>query len=694
MAQIEKKIRFGQQALRDEFAYCVGRCKRATVRSMLRFAEEEIRIPGGPFEGRRYRVDRQPLDKCWFDAVDSGEFREHWFLSGTQSGKTFKVSVIGAMYYLFERCFDVIYGVPSDDMAFMKWARDIKPAIMRSRYRGLIPKRGGGSQGGFPGYIEFTNGATLYFMGAGGGDEKRSGYTAPVLIMTEVDKFDTSRMTSREADPVSQMLARLDAYGDSGLVFAECTPSVEDGRIWTEYESGTRSKIVVCCHDCGAWVLPERRHLQGWQDAETEAQAERDSYFACPECGGAWTSDDRVRMMRECQMVSRTDEKVTNEKGHEKWEYQDIVDGVLTGARADTPKFSLRANAFNNLFVSPGWIGRREWQASRARNQDNAERRLKQFIWATPFKIEGLEVRPLSPAVLQRRMAATMKGICPAGTSVVTGGLDLHLHLGYYSFTAWDASGGSTVVDYGVFDIPSKEMGVESATLAALREFWNFFSEGFAVDGDSDLIRARAIFCDSGYSESQRSVYEWARDHAGTVFPSRGFSAKSTRYNHPRSVTKATRYVGEEYHLKWLEESLVLRADLNADFWKTWIHERLRVAPDRPGAMKIFRSPAKNEHLKFSQHMTAERPVKEWVDGKGVVERWIQESRSNHWLDCVAYAAAAGHYVGVRLEGAQSQRAEKGKGQSGPRKVLATEKDFDESGRFSKIDEHAAHSRL
>ena len=34
------------------------------------------------------------------------------------------------------------------------------------------------------------NGATLRFMGAGGGDHRRSHYTAPVVVKTEVDRYD------------------------------------------------------------------------------------------------------------------------------------------------------------------------------------------------------------------------------------------------------------------------------------------------------------------------------------------------------------------------------------------------------------------------------------------------------------------------------------------------------------------------
>ena len=43
-------------------------------RTMAQFAEEEIVIPDGPFEGRRFRWERLPYSRLWFAAIDSGEW--------------------------------------------------------------------------------------------------------------------------------------------------------------------------------------------------------------------------------------------------------------------------------------------------------------------------------------------------------------------------------------------------------------------------------------------------------------------------------------------------------------------------------------------------------------------------------------------------------------------------------------------
>ena len=46
-------------------------------RTMRQFAEEEIILPpGGPLAGDLFSCETQPYTKLWFDAIDSGEWRE------------------------------------------------------------------------------------------------------------------------------------------------------------------------------------------------------------------------------------------------------------------------------------------------------------------------------------------------------------------------------------------------------------------------------------------------------------------------------------------------------------------------------------------------------------------------------------------------------------------------------------------
>src|ERR1035441_7498543 len=58
--------------LPSDLHWYLQQARARRLRMMRQFAEEEIIIPGGPFDGRRFRCSRQPFAGLWFDEVDSG----------------------------------------------------------------------------------------------------------------------------------------------------------------------------------------------------------------------------------------------------------------------------------------------------------------------------------------------------------------------------------------------------------------------------------------------------------------------------------------------------------------------------------------------------------------------------------------------------------------------------------------------
>jgi hypothetical protein len=97
-----------------------------------------------------------------------------------------------------------------------------------------------------------------------------------------------------------------------------------------------------------------------------------------------------------------------------------------------------------------------------------------------------------------------------------------------------------------------------------------------------------------------------------------------------------------------LEREQMRVGEVDADYWKSWLSQRLSTPRDQPGAMTLFQAPP-SEHLALSKHLTAERRVEEFLPGRGVVTRWERVRRQNHWLDALYNACAAGHLAGVRL---------------------------------------------
>jgi hypothetical protein len=105
---------------------------------------------------------------------------------------------------------------------------------------------------------------------------------------------------------------------------------------------------------------------------------------------------------------------------------------------------------------------------------------------------------------------------------------------------------------------------------------------------------------------------------------------------------------GEGFHLSKMPAEKLQLAEVNADHWKSWVHQRLSTPLGNKGAMTFFHA-SPQEHLALAKHLTAEVKTEEFVAGNGVVEKWERIRKQNHWLDTLYNACAAGHLCGVRL---------------------------------------------
>lgn len=617
----------------NEACWFLRAAQAPRLRSIREFAESEIIIPDGPFQNETFSCERQPYTKLWFEALEMNLWNRYFATGPSQTGKTLACYIVPLLFHLFEIGETVICGLPSMDMAGDKWREDIRPAIESSRYRDLLPTTGQGSKGGMVEAVQFNHGPTLRFMSGGGGDKKRAGFTSRVLVITEVDGMDECGGKSREADKITQLEARTRAFGKRKRIYGECTVSVEQGRTWQEYTKGTASRIFLPCPKCGVFVHPTRDSLAGWQDATDEHEAERNSAIHCPECGEAWTERERADANHAGKLVHRGQEIEP--------------DGTIHGDLPATNTLGFRWDAVNNLFAESGEIGAEEWKASRADDEDNAEKQMRQFIWALPHQASAMDSTPLEVAAIVARTAYGGKGIAPPGASIITVGCDVGKYLLHWCAVAWFKGGSGHVIDYGRQEVASAHLGVERAIQAALRELRDGFAEGWK-HGDQ-MKPPNAVWVDAGYMTDV--VYTFIRESRAPYMASDGLGQGQeyrTSYSRPKTTGAIVKLVGEGYHFAALPNKGVTLAEVHADHWKTYTHERLTTPLDEPGAMTLFQA-SPSEHLSFAKHLTAERQVEEFVAGKGNIVKWVRDKKNNHWFDALYNACAAGHYCGVRL---------------------------------------------
>lgn len=604
------------------------------LRTMREFAEQEIVIPDGPYKNRRFSCLRQPFSRLWFDLVDSGKWQRYFAAGTTQSGKTLSCFVIPTMYHLFEIGETVICGLPSMDIAGDKWREDFLPAIEASRYKDLLPDRGTGSRGGKFNSIRFKNGTTLKFMSGGGGDKKRAAFTARVVVITEVDGMDVAGEVSREADPITQLEARTMAYGDRKRIYGECTVSIEEGRIWQEVKGGSDTRIALQCPHCFSRVSPERKDLVGWSEATSDMEAKRLSHFRCPECQAPWSETDR-RLANERSIVLHQGQTVVrDDEGNER----------IDGEGRDTATLGFRWSGVNNLFQSAGDIGMKEYKATLAEDDEKAEKELQQFYWTVPHKPDVKALMPLnSQRILERISVVYKKKQVPEWVEHVTVGVDVGMWLMHWVVTGWGKGARSHICDYGREEVPTQELGLEKAILNSLSSLRSKFDAG--IDGRA----VEQCWVDIGY---QQDVILKFILGAGNVYrPAKGFGTTQYRrgYTDPKQKSETMIWTGDKVHLvHWpLKRANVMEIDV--DHWKSFVHARLSSPKEAPGSMTLFDEEDRRNHTAFAKHLTAERQVEEFVDGKGTILRWEAVREHNHWLDALMLSTVAAHSLGVRL---------------------------------------------
>lgn len=646
-----KVIRQGQQLL--------AACLRKPVRPLAQFATEEIILPRGPHRGQRYRLARFPAARLWFDLLDARQWLYYVATGPTQSGKTLNCFTIPIMYALFERREDVIVGLPHLDMANDKWVKDIKPAIEASRYRLQLPQRGEGSRGGKVRTVKFSHGPTLTFMSFGGDDKARAGETAPNVIITETDGGDEASTTSDESNPIDQLCARAGAFDLGAWVIMECTVSTTDGATWSRYQAGTASRIIRPCPHCDSWVTPERPHFRGWREAENEVDAGEQAAFHCPDCERPWTDQQRFEANDRSRLVHRGQEVAP--------------DGEIVGQPAKTRTLGFRWSAVDNPFRSSAMLGSMEWAAVRERDRDNATKRMDQFQYAVPWQPpESEEDEQLDPYAAASRIGETRRGIVPADHEVVTVGVDLRKRQLHWVAIAWQDDGTCRVIDYGIQPVHSDQLGAKAGILAALRHFRDeLLAAGFRCDVDGRVRHADQVWIDAGYQADavHAFVVECNQlDDLVNVFRPCVGRGSGKQYRRPFAAktkrTKAIPYAGEEFYfsLQLNRIPAVTLVVVNADHWKTFVHDRLKTpvydegGVVQSGAMSFFISEG-GGHSEFCRHLAAEYPVRTFVPDKGEVTLWHVSSRTNHWFDATYLASTAARFCGVEVAGVQVDMA-------------------------------------
>ena len=282
-----------------------------------------------------------------------------------------------------------------------------------------------------------------------------------------------------------------------------------------------------------------------------------------------------------------------------------------------------------------------------------------------PPEESGPQESGLTAHRVQRQVSGYPRKIVPPGCTLITQGIDCGKVILHWVVRAWKVDEANCLIigytiDYGIQDVYGttigSDEGIDEAILRALiarREAMvlaNYETEaGEIKDVDLTLV-------DAGYRTE--AVYDACRQLGLAWKPYMGFGKSNgcvkTSFS-PVLKPTADKKPGDRWFLSRQPRGTWLVCG-DADFWKSWEHDRWLTDPHKNGSLVLFGtagdgkrlSDDQKRHLAYSKHITAEIEVEELV--KGVLKRHFKnKSDSNHYLDASYMSDVAASMKGIRL---------------------------------------------
>ena len=584
-------------------------------RSIVEFAEQEVILPVGPRKGMYFDWDYAPFNKFIAEAIMEPYWRKVSVVGPTQNGKTLVATNIPLLYYLFEEEEDVIFGVPSMDLAYGLWNEKIKPVIVDCpKYRELLPTKGAGSRGGNFTAVQFKNGVTLRFMGAGGSPEQMSSHTAKYVILTEVDKMDQATGDRTEADPVSLIQMRADAFEESKIVM-ECTVTTQDGRIWQEAMiQGSGGIIHVPCRFCGKYQPLVRDQLRF--DATSQVSAEESARYECAHCGALWTNNDRLEALDNPLLVHR---------GQEIGE-----DGVISGELPPTKSFGLHYNVLYSPLQSLAKTSGQQWEADTSELKEK-KKAMVQSKWAVPWVDDDVLRDQLTPALLRKLSCASGYRLreIPDWVEKLTFAVDIQKTHCYWQCEGYNMTTmRSVVIEYGTVD---KRENTEVGLHNMLNDVDEICREGWVQFASGTTLHPSIRMVDCGYDYHE--IERWLVSHRDWIGVKGIGQGQRTRLTGAKEVFKIDGVLTVRQ-----QDSGTQLWFIEVDNTKSMVHDRyLLPSPE----IDFFRFVPEDVDISWIKSMTAERRE---YDALGDGFKWKKVHRRNDYLDVSSYNVA-GSYI-------------------------------------------------
>lgn len=548
-----------------------------------------------------------------------GHYKRVVAVTAAQSGKTDNVlDIMGAR--LDQRPAPILYVGPSKEfvtdqfeprfMALLDEAESLSGKVIRGR---RMKKS-----------LKYVAGVRVRLGSAGSSTALKS----DPFSLGIVDEYDEMVANIKgQGDPLGLVEARGDTYADfvtaivstpgqgmvetevdpvNGLEFWRHTdPDQIDSPIWKLFQSGTRHHFAWPCPHCEEFFIPRSKHLhveKGW----TPAEAAREAYVACPNCGGVIEDHHKPEMIAGGVQIAPG---------------QTIEQAFEGTNEPDSATWSCWTSGLCSPFVTFGERAKRLLTAIASGSPDEIQTVMNASFGEVYNRAQDADA-PAWEELLKNRLPY-LKGEVPNGVIRVGMGVDVQKFSLYYVIRGFGARGTSWLLDQGQLYGPTDDLAVwQDLTDLMLQP----------VGG----MQIEKVYIDSGFRPdkpepgSEHMVYQFCRRWSFLCTPTKGVATS----RQPFSLSK----IEVKPNGKKASYSINL-AMLSTDFFKSLVVARMRVPLNVPGAFYLH-SEADED---YARQVTSE--VRTIENGKPV---WVQRQRDNHFFDCEAMLAAMGYVWNVQ----------------------------------------------
>ena len=286
---------------------------------------------------------------------------------------------------------------------------------------------------------------------------------------------------------------------------------------------------------------------------------------------------------------------------------------------------------------------------------------------------EPVPIEVEKPLLTAEEVAAKLSGyarkLVPHDATRATAFIDVHGDVLYWVVCAWADGFTGYVIDYGTFPdqrLPyfllrdatitmasvSGKPGFEAQLLASLDVLAaDILGRAWQVDGGGEVKVSKCLI-DANWHQSTNVVHQFCRasGYSSIVTPSHGMGLRATRPSMATWQKKPGDIVGDNWRIRRGDGRVVTHCSFDANYWKSFVFDRLKAPAGSAGCLSIFGNDAKAHQL-YADHMTAEYTVR--ASAIRVVDEWFTrpDRFDNHWLDCTVGCAIGASILGATVDG-------------------------------------------